>query len=249
MLGQGAEDPTYRGDPGTLGVSRAYAPAVQKDKLERYEDLSQRPLTWLAVVFLVVYGLPIVDTSLPPRVSLACTAASWAVWAIFATDYAVRALLSERAITFVRQHLLELVAVVLPMLRPLRALRILSLANLAARLDEEDGIFVNAARAVAMAVGLLVLIGSLAMLDAERDAPGASITSFGDSLWWAVVTITTVGYGDMAPVTLEGRLIATVMMFLGIALVGVVTAGIATWAVTYLQRNRPETDRGSTASD
>ncbi len=107
-----------------------------------------------------------------------------------------------------------------------------------ARLDEDDGIVASAARAVVLAVTLLVTVGALAVLDAERDAKGANITSFGDALWWAVTTITTVGYGDTYPVTFEGRIIATTTMLLGIALIGVVTAGIATTAVSHLQRNR-----------
>lgn len=208
-------------------------------RLQRYEDVTQRPLTWLALIFLITYGWPIVDTDLPRDVAAACTAASWAVWSLFAGDYAVRMGLADDRLAFVRGHVLELLAVALPMLRPLRALRVLSLTTLAARLDEDDGIVASAARAVVLAVSLLVTIGALAMLDAERDAEDANITTFGDALWWGITTITTVGYGDRYPVTLEGRLVATIMMLLGIALVGVVTAGIAAAAVTYLQRNRP----------
>lgn len=211
---------------------------VSATRLQRYENVTQRPLTWLSLAFLVVYGVPIVDTDLPAGAERACTIASWTIWALFATDYVTRVSLADDRRAFVRRHVLELLAVVLPMLRPLRALRVLSLSTLAAHLDGSSRIFENAARAVALAATLLVTIGSLAMLDAERDAAGANITSFGDALWWAVTTITTVGYGDTYPVTVEGRLIATVMMLLGIALVGVVTAGIATTALTYLQRDR-----------
>lgn len=211
---------------------------VSATRLQRYENVTHRPLTWLSLAFLVVYGVPIVDTDLTAGAERACTIASWTIWALFATDYVTRVWLADDRRAFVRRHVLELLAVALPMLRPLRALRVLSLSTLAAHVDGSSRIFENAARAVALAATLLVTIGSLAMLDAERDAAGANITSFGDALWWAVTTITTVGYGDTYPVTVEGRLIATVMMLLGIALVGVVTAGIATTALTYLQRDR-----------
>lgn len=211
---------------------------VSATRLQRYENVTQRPLTWLSLAFLVVYGVPIVDTDLTAGAERACTIASWTIWALFATDYVTRVWLADDRRAFVRRHVLELLAVALPMLRPLRALRVLSLSTLAAHVDGSSRIFENAARAVALAATLLVTIGSLAMLDAEWDAAGANITSFGDALWWAVTTITTVGYGDTYPVTVEGRLIATVMMLLGIALVGVVTAGIATTALTYLQRDR-----------
>jgi voltage-gated potassium channel Kch len=71
--------------------------------------------------------------------------------------------------------------------------------------------------------------GSLAVLDAERGKPGANITTFGDALWWATTTVTTVGYGDRFPTTGQGRLIAGLLMLGGIALLGVVTASLASW--------------------
>lgn len=83
---------------------------------------------------------------------------------------------------------------------------------------------------------LVGFVASLAVLDAERDAPNASITTFGDALWWTMTTISTVGYGDRFPVTLEGRLVAGTLMVAGIALLGVVTATIASWFVQTLQR-------------
>jgi voltage-gated potassium channel len=85
-----------------------------------------------------------------------------------------------------------------------------------------------------MSVGL----GAVTVLDAERNAPGANITSFGDALWWASTTVTTVGYGDRYPVTTEGRLIAVGLILVGIGLVGAVTASVATWIVSRVQREQ-----------
>ncbi|WP_337589178.1 potassium channel family protein [Arthrobacter alpinus] len=81
------------------------------------------------------------------------------------------------------------------------------------------------------ASGLLVYIGALAMYDAEKGAPNANIQSFGDAAWGAIVTITTVGYGDLSPVTATGRVIAVALMIGGIALLGTVTATLASWLV------------------
>ncbi len=78
---------------------------------------------------------------------------------------------------------------------------------------------------------LLVLVSSLAVFDAERYAPGSLITSYGEAVWWACVTVTTVGYGDTYPVTFGGRCIAVAMMVCGIALLGTITAIIASWMV------------------
>jgi voltage-gated potassium channel len=78
------------------------------------------------------------------------------------------------------------------------------------------------------------------VLEAERNAPDASITTFGEALWWTITTLSTVGYGDRYPVTVEGRLVAATLMVAGIALLGVVTASIAAWFVENLRRAQSE---------
>jgi voltage-gated potassium channel len=78
---------------------------------------------------------------------------------------------------------------------------------------------------------LLVLVAALAVLDAERGRPGSNIETFPEALWWGVATITTAGYGDFYPTTLEGRLVAIGLMIGGIGLIGFVTGSLATWIV------------------
>ena len=94
-------------------------------------------------------------------------------------------------------------------------------------------------------VGVAVIavgLGAIAVLDAEQDADGANITTFGDALWWAATTVTTVGYGDRFPVTTEGRLMAVALMVVGIAMVGAVTASVAAWMVSQVERERTSED-------
>ncbi|MCF3961322.1 potassium channel family protein [Streptomyces fuscigenes] len=84
----------------------------------------------------------------------------------------------------------------------------------------------------ALAVTLaVVLVGSWLVVPAEHGAPQATITSYPRALWWSLETATTVGYGDMYPVTLWGRIIACVVMLVGISLFGILTAALATWFV------------------
>jgi len=100
-------------------------------------------------------------------------------------------------------------------------------AGLGAVLGVGDGLGV-----VVYVVGsttLVLFVASLAVLDAERDHPGANIMTFRDTVWWAFTTVTTVGYGDRFPVTDTGRLVAVGLMLAGIALLGVVTATFASW--------------------
>ena len=76
-----------------------------------------------------------------------------------------------------------------------------------------------------------MFIGAVAMLDAERGQPGSTVGNFGDALWWSGVTVTTVGYGDVYPVTHVGRMVAFALMLVGVSMIGVITASIAAWFV------------------
>lgn len=77
---------------------------------------------------------------------------------------------------------------------------------------------------------VLVVFASIAILRFERDlGEAANIKSPEDALWWAVVTITTVGYGDRFPVSSEGRVIATFLMTAGVGLFGTLSGLVAAW--------------------
>jgi voltage-gated potassium channel len=78
---------------------------------------------------------------------------------------------------------------------------------------------------------LLIYTVALSVLSFEKNAPNANITTMGDSLWWAVVTITTIGYGDYYPVTVPGRWAAAALMVGGFAVLSMVTAAVSSWLV------------------
>jgi voltage-gated potassium channel len=149
---------------------------------------------------------------------------------VFLVDYLVRLALAERRWRFVRLNWVDGLAVLLPLLRPLR---IFSLVRVARVIDRRltSTLHGRVAGYTTMSAALVVFMASLAAYDAERGAPGATMTGYSDALWWALTTITTVGYGDQYPVTGQGRLVAVLLMLSGIALLGVVTAAVAAWFV------------------
>ncbi len=196
-------------------------------------------LTGLAVLFLAAYAWSVLDRSLTPTAQTAIEVVLTASWALFGVDYLVRLGLAHRRWRFVGTHLLDLVLLLLPMFRPLRALRLITVLGVLNRQLRND----VRGRVVLYVCGTVTLVGfvaAVAVLDAERDAPDSSITTFGEALWWTITTISTVGYGDRYPVTFEGRLIAASLMVAGIALLGVVTASIAAWFVESLRASRDE---------
>jgi voltage-gated potassium channel len=101
---------------------------------------------------------------------------------------------------------------------------------------------------VGAATVLLLFCASLTVLDAERANPDANIHNFADALWWSSTTITTVGYGDHFPVTAQGRLVASGLMLGGIALLGIVTASIASWLIERVAEAE-ETAEAATRND
>ncbi|BCJ75091.1 ion transporter [Catellatospora sp. IY07-71] len=198
--------------------------------VRRWEQHTAAPLTALAVVFLAAYAVPILWPALPTSLDRLCRVADFGIWAMFGVDYAARVLLSPRRWRFVRQNVFDLAVLVLPMIRPLRVLRLLAaLTNLNRRAEQwTRG---RLAVYVAGATTTVVAVAALAILDAERRHPGTNIDTYPDALWWAVVTITTVGYGDHYPVTMTGQLVALVLMISGIGLIGFVTGSLASWIV------------------
>ena len=81
---------------------------------------------------------------------------------------------------------------------------------------------------VLLLMGILVLqFGSLTMLAIEQHAPGANITTASDALWYTIVTISTVGYGDQYPVTNEGRILGAWIIVVGVGIFGTFTGYLA----------------------
>ncbi|WP_396641209.1 potassium channel family protein [Microbacterium sp.] len=196
-------------------------------RIERWQSATDWLLTTAAILFLIAYATQILAEP-TGVIAGVCEVILYVTWGVFLIDYVVRlAIVENRGRWFVR-HLLDLAIVVLPMLRPLRLMRFLAIIAIFQR---GAGNMLRG-RVVMYTVGatiLTVVIAGLAVYDAER--ANGNIDSFGDAMWWAFVTITTVGYGDYYPVTIAGRVVAVGLMIGGIALIGVVTATLASWIV------------------
>ncbi|HWM59280.1 MAG TPA: ion channel [Pseudonocardia sp.] len=192
-------------------------------------------LTGLAVLFLISYAWSVLDTAIPPAGRDLLEVLLTGIWVLFGLDYLIRLWLAERKLRFIGTHLLDLAILLLPMFRQLRALRVITVISVLNR-QLRDDVRGRVALYVASTVALAGFVASVAVLDAERNAPDATITTFPDAVWWTLTTISTVGYGDRYPVTTEGRVVAAALMVAGIALLGVVTASIASWFVDNLRR-------------
>ncbi|GAY16829.1 potassium channel family protein [Mycobacterium sp. shizuoka-1] len=212
----------------TAVAHRSPAP-TSETRVQRWQRLAEWPLAACAAVFLVLFSVKVLAQ--PQGVNRTIIHGMlFVLYLPFLIDYLARLLLAQHRARWFFRHLLDLVVVVVPVMGPLLLLRLVALVAALQR-AVGDAIRGRVVVYTAFSAVLLVYSASLAVLQVERPAPGANITNFGDAVWWSVATITTVGYGDLYPVTVLGRVVAALLMIGGISLVGAITATIASWIV------------------
>jgi voltage-gated potassium channel len=163
----------------------------------------------------------------------------YTVWALFAVEYLTKLVLAPERKRYVRTHILDLVIVAVPFFRPARVGRLINLSRLG-RIGIVVGDILDRGKKlmthkgihfVLLAVAVIIFACAGMVTIVERSAKGSNIHDFGQGLWWAMVTVTTVGYGDRYPVTPFGQGVAIVLMLVGIGLIGVLTATVASFFV------------------
>ncbi len=189
----------------------------------------------LSVIFLV---LIIVDTGvdLDRSAADATEFGLIAIWAVFAVELIVLTVLAPSYRQLLREHWLDVLIVAAPFLRPLRIarlLRLLRFVGIGGRAVQALGRIASrrGVQAYGAVTVVVVAVSGLLVYVFEDAHPDRNIGSVTDGLWWALVTATTVGYGDHFPVSVEGRALAAVLMLVGIGMLSVVTANVAAFMV------------------
>ncbi len=215
------------------------------ENYQRWNHWAEWPMVGLGLIFLVVLILPLA-TDLTTLERRFLDIANISVWGLFVVDYVMRLVLVTDRRQFVRTHILDLIVIVVPFLRPFRLLRLIAIVMSTTR--RAGGLVVRQVTLYVIAT-VVIITSTCAVIvyDTERNAEGSNIQTLGDAFWWAIVTVTTVGYGDYSPTTWLGRLVAIALMVTGIALLGVVTAAIASYFVN-LVRKSSTSDRDAEAS-
>jgi voltage-gated potassium channel len=209
--------------------------------LQRWERATDWPLIAAGVIFLVAYAVPILNPDVPGWLLGLCRWLTWITWGVFVVDFVARVSLAERRLRYVARHWYDVLILALPLLRSLQLLRLIPMI-IALNRRAQTRLRGRVAIYVAGGASLLAFCAALAVLDAEQSTPDANITDFGDAIWWAATTMTTVGYGDRYPVTAGGRLVAVGMMFGGIALLGAVSATLASWLIETVEAEKEQVE-------
>lgn len=207
-------------------------------RLSRWQQDSAWPVIVLSFAYIAVYVAPIYWYPLSSGLTTVCHISEYSIWAVFVIDYVVQFSLADDRRRFLRKEWLTLVFVVFPFFRPVRAVRGVLFIRQAS--TKKKSLVKSLPTILASMAILLVVIAGAAVLNAERFAPHATITTPSDALWWAITAITTSGSGNLAPVTNEGRIVAAFLLIFGLGLLTSMTGYVASWVLHQFNVAREE---------
>jgi voltage-gated potassium channel len=204
-------DDAQRPAPATRGDIRANDPG---SRLAAYQARTELPLDLLALLTLWLVVVPPWDFNGDAKVLAGIGRIGLSV--VYGIDLFIRGVLAGRPVRYWLTHPVALATVLYPPVRVILSIRLVRSVFRRGNL-----------RRFLLAASVLVLNGAIIVYLFERDAPNSNIHTLGESVWWSLVTVTTVGYGDYTPVTSGGRVTACFIMAIGLLTLAVVTAQVA----------------------
>jgi len=161
------------------------------------------------------------------------TVANWVIWTIFAVELAAVLVVAPRKRAALRAHWLSVAIVVLtiPLLGEalawIRFARFFRLARFAVIVSRALQAERRLTSGDSLRIASILTVTAIIVAGAAQSATSHDFDSLWDGVWWAIETVSTVGYGDIYPSTVQGRLIALVLMFVGIGFLSLLTAAVA----------------------
>jgi voltage-gated potassium channel len=198
------------------------------DLVDNIERVTKYPLALLGIAWLVI-AIVVLTKDLNGSASTLLVGTLFVLWAIVLVEYVVRLVVTPDRLGYLKRRWVEPATVVVPPLQGwhLVGMEKMSLLVYEGELRVETILRHHSLFRVLIAAAGTLFLGAWLVLLFEEKAKGSNIHSYPDALWWAIVTVTTVGYGDRYPVSAGGRAVAVVLMLVGIGLIGVLTATVA----------------------
>ncbi len=218
----------------------------RNDLVDSIEAVTRYPLVILGVAWMVI-AIVVLTSDLNGSASTALVVTLFVLWAIALVEYVVRLLITPDRRGYLKRRWVEPATVVVPPLQGWHffGMEKMSLLIYEGELRAESILKHHSLFRVLIAAAGTLFLGAWAVLLFEEKAKGSNIHSYPDALWWAIVTVTTVGYGDRFPVSAGGRAVAVILMLVGIGLIGVLTATVASVFVKeHTDANKEEFRKG-----
>ena len=216
------------------------------DLVDRIEGVTKYPLLLLGIAWLIV-AITILTTDVNRSASTVLVGTLFALWAIALVEYLVRLVVTPDRRGYLKRRWVEPATVVVPVLQGWHFVGIEKMGLLLheGELRVEAILRHHSLFRVLIAAAVTLFLGAWLVLLFEEKAKGSNIHSYPDALWWAIVTVTTVGYGDRFPVSAGGRGVAVILMLLGIGLIGVLTATVVSVFIKeHTDANKEEIKKG-----
>jgi voltage-gated potassium channel len=216
------------------------------DLVDRIEQHTRIPMALLGVAWLVL-AIMALNSDVNGSASTFVVGSLFALWVILLVEYLVRLIVTPDRRGYLKRRWVEPATVIVP---PLQSWRIVGMEKMCLLLREgelrvEAILRHHSLFRVLIAVAGTIFLGAWLVLLFEERAKGSNIHDYPDALWWAIVTVTTVGYGDRFPTTEGGRVVAVILMLVGIGLIGVLTATVASVFIKeHTDANREEYKKG-----
>lgn len=167
------------------------------------------------------------------------------IYFIFVLDFFIRWALSKDKKTFIKNHYVDLIAILpfhlftnSPYGSLLKLMRVLTYSMRLIH-NIKDVLYTNGFIYSLGSATIITILGSFAIYFFEKDT-STTIKSYGDAFWWSIVTVTTVGYGDISPTTTAGRVIAAILMLSGIGFLSMLTSTVSTYFITKTNEKKRE---------
>jgi voltage-gated potassium channel len=198
------------------------------DLVDDIERVTKYPLALLGIAWLII-AVVVLTKDLHGSSSTVLVGSLFVLWVIALVEYGVRLVVTSDRRGYLKRRWVEPATVVVPPLQSWHVVGMEKVSLLAyeGEVRAETILKHHSLFRVLIAAAGTLFLGAWLVLLFEENAKGSNIHSYPEALWWAIVTVTTVGYGDRYPVSAGGRAIAVVLMLVGIGLIGVLTATVA----------------------
>ncbi len=240
------EDKARREERRLGVVAGAQPTGGRHDLVDRIERVTKYPMAVLGVAWLVI-AVIVLSANVNGSPSLFLVSTLFVLWVVLLVEYLVRLVVTPDRRGYLKRRWVEPATVVVPPFQGWHVIGIekMSLLFYEGELRVEAILRHHSLFRVLIAAAATVVLGAWLVLLFDENAKGSNIHNYPDALWWAIVTVTTVGYGDRYPVSAGGRVVAAMLMLVGIGLIGVLTATVASVFIKeHTDANKEEFKKG-----